>query len=176
MRILLEHANIIVSENKDVIKDGYILYDEEKNNIIDVGKAFDHQARANDFDESIDIDQRWILPGLINGHVHMMRDGSAHPDALIKNQSMESITLHTLKNAQRHLELGVTTVRDLGATGFTTLATRDAINNHLFKGPTIYSCGTPLIMTGGHFRTGTEVDGEDEVRKGTRNLLKQGVD
>lgn len=175
MSKLLYNANIIVGENEQIIENGYIIFDEENNKIIEVGKDINDDKR-NSVDQSINLKGKWVLPGLINGHVHIMRDGSAHPDALIQNESMEAITLHALKNAKRHLDLGVTTVRDLGATGLTTLAVRDSIRNGLFQGPHIFSCGTPMIMTGGHFRTGKEVDGEDEVRKGTRQLLKQGVD
>lgn len=176
MTRLLYNANIIVGENEQVIKNGYVLFDDQTNKIIEVGESVDKGKNNLNNIESFNLEGRWILPGLINGHVHIMRDGSAHPDALIKNKSMETITLHALKNAKKHLDLGVTTIRDLGSTGLTTLAVRDAIQTGLFQGPNIYSCGTPLIMTGGHFRTGKEVDGEDEVRKGTRQLLKQGVD
>lgn len=173
---LLYNANIIVGENEQVIKNGYVLFDGKNNKVIEVGKDFDKDNSSLVYKEAVDLEGKWVLPGLINGHVHIMRDGSAHPDALIKGESMEAITLHALKNAKKHLEIGVTTVRDLGSTGLTTLAVRNAIQTGLFQGPNIYSCGTPLIMTGGHFRTGKEVDGEDEVRKGTRRLLKQGVD
>lgn len=176
LNTLLYNANIIVGENKKVIKNGYILFDRSTKKITNLGSDLETVKQQKNYDESIDLNGSWILPGLINTHVHIMRDGSAHPDLLIKGQSMETITLHVLKNAKEHLKLGVTTVRDCGATGLTTLAVRDAINQGLFNGPTILSSGTPMIMTGGHFRTGMEVDGVDEVRKGTRQLLKQDVD
>src|SRR5699024_4838177 len=125
MSKLLYNANIIVGENEQIIENGYIIFDEENNKIIEVGKDINDDKR-NSVDQSINLKGKWVLPGLINGHVHIMRDGSAHPDALIQNESMEAITLHALKNAKRHLDLGVTTVRDLGATGLTTLAVRDS--------------------------------------------------
>ncbi|MFA1820833.1 amidohydrolase family protein [Virgibacillus oceani] len=172
------NANIIIGENKDVINNGkgYIIFNNDNGKIIEVGENFEEKASNLVYDETFNLKGNWVLPGLINGHVHIMRNGSAHPDALIKNESMEMITLHALKNAKEHLNIGVTSIRDLGSTGFTTLAVRDAVKTGLFEAPNISSCGTPLIMTGGHFRTGKEVDGEVEVRKGTRQLLKDGVD
>lgn len=173
---LLKNTNVIVGTNEQLLHNAYILFDEKTSKIIEVGQHSSDKEMNIKYDKSFDLEGCWVLPGLINGHVHIMRDGSADPDAKIKNESMEMITLHALKNAKKHLDIGVTTIRDLGSTESTTLAVRNAIQLKIFDGPNVYSSGTPLIMTGGHFRTGKEVDGANEVRKGTRQLLKQNVD
>lgn len=177
MKTILSNANIIVGEDKKTIENGYVVINNETNEIVEVGDSQYKQNAVLDKDcKTIDLDGAWLLPGLINCHVHLMRDGSSDPDALIRGESMEMITLNALKNAKRHFQLGITTVRDVGSPGLTTLAVKKAVQQNLFKGPNVYSSGTPLIMTGGHFRMGKEVDGEDGVRKGTRQLLKSGVD
>ena len=45
---------------------------------------------------------------------------------------MEMVALNALKNAKRHLQLGITTVRDVGSPALTTLAVRKAIQKNLF--------------------------------------------
>lgn len=177
MQKILFNASIIDGIQDEVIKNGYIVIDEEKGTIVESGSGHPQQWIAQLGQENaIDLNGFWVVPGLINCHTHMMRDGSAHPDALIQGEGMEMIALSALRNAQRHLQLGITTIRDLGSPGITSLAVRKAVNTGLFKGPTIFASGQPIIMTGGHFRFGKEADGEDEVRKVTRQLLKAGVD
>ncbi|MFY0545904.1 metal-dependent hydrolase family protein [Brevibacillus sp. H7] len=175
MRVVYTNANIIDGVHDHEIRNGYVVVNQETGKIEEVGNRPFHSDELAQV-KAIDLEGAWILPGLINCHTHIMRDGSPDPDTFIKGESMEMITLHALRNAQRHLVLGVTTIRDVGSPGLTTLAVKKAIQLGLHEGPNVYTSGTPLIMTGGHFRMGKEVDGEDEVRKATRQLLKNHVD
>jgi imidazolonepropionase-like amidohydrolase len=100
------------------------------------------------------------------------------------------LVVKTLKIMEQTLEQGFTAVRDAGGAdpGF-----RLATDQGLVPGPRIFVSGPSLTQTGGHadFRLPTEIgpplshaagiaswvcDGVDEVRRATRDLLRQGVD
>nr|WP_286180598.1 amidohydrolase family protein [Bacillus sp. ISL-37] len=127
--------------------------------------------------EVIDCTGKFIVPGLIDCHVHLVWDGSADPQSVIKNEENDRIVLEAYKHALDTLKLGVTTVRDLGAPDRTVLHVRNVIDSGLLVGPTIIASGAPICMTGGHvYYLGYESDGADEVRKNTRKVLKEGAD
>ncbi len=120
---------------------------------------------------------QYIMPGLINAHVHLEWDGSANPRALILNETEPFVALRARENAMTYLQIGVTTVRDLGGPMEPLLALARARKQNLIAGPRIIAAGTNLCMTGGHgWYTGMEVDGPDELRRGARLLLKKGAD
>ncbi len=137
----------------------------------------------------IDCRNQTLLPGLIDGHVHL---GAV--DANIMEQQRlyypSMLVIRTLKVIQEALDQGFTTVRDAGGAdaGF-----REAQRQGLIPGPRIFVSGCALSQTGGHgdFRLPTEVrtpsldlagvatrvcDGVDEVRRGAREQLRRGAD
>lgn len=125
----------------------------------------------------LDAEGCYILPGLINCHAHLIWDASPDPEEVIKDKTDAYVALSALREAQSHLKLGITTVRDLGSVGTSVLSLRDAINAGIVTGPNIVASGPPIAMTGGHVhRIGIEVDGVDRVRQAARLNLKNNVD
>ncbi len=82
----------------------------------------------------LDLSQATVLPGLIDGHVHVY--DSLTPAGRV-NTSAEAWTLLALKEAQTDLRAGFTTVRDVGThgEGYGDVAIRDAIASGMFEGP-----------------------------------------
>jgi imidazolonepropionase-like amidohydrolase len=124
-----------------------------------------------------------LLPGLIDGHVHLAWDKTLYTTfsaedykARLKRWSAERALVRAGHHAQLALAAGVTTVRDCGADDFTILALRDAINAGDFAGPRILASGRPVTTTAGHTYSGWGVDGIDEVRKAIRFLAGERVD
>lgn len=118
-----------------------------------------------------------VLPGLIDGHTHLLFSASdqALEDAL--HDTDEILMLRGIANAQAELRCGVTTLRDCGGRGFLTLTVRDGINRGIVTGPRILAAAMPITTTGGHLNfCGLEADGIPEVTKATRRLCKGGVD
>jgi imidazolonepropionase-like amidohydrolase len=79
-------------------------------------------------------------------------------------------------NARRHLERGVTTVRDLGGLGILDLA--GAIDEGRVPGARVIAAGRALTITGGHGHNigiGREVDGPDAVRTAVREEIRAGA-
>lgn len=124
-----------------------------------------------------DLGDQYIVPGLFDCHVHLVWSGSAHPKAVMVNETSEMTAIRTAENARMSLMHGVTTVRDVGGDYKCVLAVRDAIENNEIRGSRVLASGNPLIMTGGHVHEfGLEVDGPHEARKGVRQLMKRDVD
>lgn len=169
---ILTHCNLIDGQNDAVQEDVHIIL--EGDSISEI--LFDLPEYTDD-SEIINCSGKYVLPGLIDTHVHLVWDGSANPQEVIHHEPDESIILDAYAHATDTLKLGITTVRDLGAPRRTVLQLRDKINSGKLLGPTIISSGPPIVMTGGHVHyLGYESDGESEVRKNTRKIFKEGAD
>ena len=139
-----------------------------------------HIAEIAGSDAPVDADRRYeaaaIVPGLINSHVHLEVNGEPDIQTFYLIRTPTERTLDAALNARLSLEAGVTTVRDLGASGFNAIALRDAIARGEHAGPTIVPAGRALCMTGGHgFFLGRETDGPWDARKAVREQRKGGA-
>ncbi len=99
----------------------------------------------------VDLKNAFVLPGLIDMHVHISSDDNLLRSRLESSgRDVEDIFVIAQGNARKTLEAGFTTVRDLGGDGRTTTTLRDAINNGVIVGPTVIPAGTMISVTGGH--------------------------
>ena len=152
--------------------------------IVSIGTESDTEIPLNA--EVLDLKGYTLLPGMIDMHVHLNSDAEVHGyRRLERSTPRQAIT--GVMNAQRTLLAGVTTVRNVGASGHTDLALRDAINDGDVIGPRIFTAGPSLGITGGHCDnnllpqeyglTGDAIaDGPWAVRQQVRENLKYGVD
>jgi imidazolonepropionase-like amidohydrolase len=134
----------------------------------------------------IDLTSYTVLPGLIDTHTHITSDPTLPPYAGY-GLSVPRMALKGAAYAQRTLLAGVTTIRDVGASGFADVAVRDAINDGEIPGPRMLVSGPALGITGGHCDNNllapeyNEVsdgvaDGIVGVRHAVRRNVKYGVD
>ncbi|MEE2885053.1 MAG: amidohydrolase family protein [Chloroflexota bacterium] len=122
-------------------------------------------------------DNATILPGLIDGHVHLIGFGDGRPGDDLNNLPDEILTLQAAKNARTHLYSGVTTVRDCGAKNNTTFMLRQAVEMGITPSPRLILSGRPVSIIGGHLSYfGVQVTGETECRAIVRQLIKEGAD
>ena len=135
----------------------------------------------------IDASELTVLPGLIDCHVHLSMNAESIQQRLLVPLSLG--VAQTLVNARTTLEAGFTTVRDAGGT---PKGVKLAVERGLFPGPRMRIAVGALSQTGGHgdtlmpsgtqLRVGdpehpvTVVDGADNVRRATRELLRAGAD
>ncbi|HEY6376457.1 MAG TPA: amidohydrolase family protein [Edaphobacter sp.] len=141
----------------------------------------------------VDLSQNYVLPGLIDCHTHL----GARADKYDPINSFKSTPFThayaSVVNAQRTLNAGFTTVRDVGSRPFMAVDLRNAINEGLIPGPRIVASGPPLSITGGHgdlnnYSPQTRVtmfpeerdfsiaDGPEQIRQTIRAQVKYGVD
>ncbi|OYY71661.1 MAG: Xaa-Pro dipeptidase [Sphingomonas sp. 28-63-12] len=141
----------------------------------------------------IDLRDRYVLPGLIDLHVHLWGIGGdplkARLGALTRDRFDDMVEAQ--KNARADLEAGFTTVRDLGGDPRGIRALRDAIAAGEIEGPTIINAGEMISVTGGHGDAGnglaeefaaavhaTEInlcDGPEECRRAVRAQIGLGA-
>ncbi|WP_431803308.1 amidohydrolase family protein [Halobacillus andaensis] len=172
MNRILKNCRLIDGIVNEVVETAYLVIEEDT--IVEMGIGEPTNLESY---EVIDCSGQYVLPGLIDCHVHLVWDGSPDPQSIINPFESDVITLRAYKHAMQTLKLGITTVRDVGSPERTVLHLRNDINNKHLQGPTIVASGAPICMTGGHvYYLGYESDGPDEVRKNTRKVLKEGAD
>ncbi len=139
--------------------------------------------------ECIDLKGKYIIPGLINAHIHLPLSGNkskatAAGDAqnlllkLINTKIGRSVVLNMMKhNAFTELNSGVTTCRSLGDLFYQDIKLRDMIKNGKIIGPRLLVAGPIITPTGGHGEAlGINADSPWEFRKVVRKNIKQQVD
>src|SRR5271168_372005 len=152
MQANAETAQSIVVHDGHVldVKTGKLLADQtliiEDGKIVSVGGSAETKAPANAV--HIELPNATILPGLIDAHTHLTMDPKFGYEEL--GISIPRETLTGAKNARVTLEAGFTTVRNVGASGYSDVALRDAINAGDVPGPRMLVSGPPLSITGGH--------------------------
>ena len=100
-------------------------------------------------DKVIDLGKLTVLPGLIDVHTHITFDTNFDPyHEVTQTDGKEAIT--GVANARTTLLAGITTVRNVGAHGFTDVDLRDAIDAGQVPGPHMQVSGPLLGITGGH--------------------------
>ncbi|HET8888420.1 MAG TPA: amidohydrolase family protein [Candidatus Angelobacter sp.] len=133
----------------------------------------------------INLPNATLLPGLIDAHTHLTFDPNFGYQEL--GVSIPKEALIGAKNARITLEAGFTTVRNVGASGYTDIALRDAINEGMVPGPRIDASGPALSITGGHCdqnllpyewhaKSDGAADGVEGVQHKVREIIKYGAD
>ena len=156
----------------------------EGDKIVSVGPTGDVKTSAAD--QVIDLFNATVLPGLIDAHTHLTGDPKdVGYESLAITIPREALT--GAKNARVTLLAGFTTVRNVGAEGYSDVALRDAINAGDVPGPRMLVSGPPLGITGGHcddnmlayeYHSSAEgvADGIAAVQHKVRETIKYGAD
>lgn len=164
-----EGASVLVRDGRiEAIEDGYV---------------------TREGAEIIDLSDHWVLPGLIDSHVHILNERGA-------NSRLDAFTLSSAdrafvgaRHARRTLEAGFTTVQDVGGDLEAVLALRNAIRNGDVIGPRMRVAGPSITPTGGHgdvngynqrvienFSSPGACNGPADCARAVRSLVQAGVD
>lgn len=186
-KILINNVEIFNGKDQKTLKGNVLL----ENNIITKISTTEIPTDQSGATQIIDGQGKFLMPGLIDAHVHLLFESVPQMQAMMSDFAM--LNLMAAKASEKQLLRGFTTVRDLGG-GSLTLA--KAIDMGLVTGPRVYSSGAFISQTGGHgdFGLPTEVprkigelsyaerngmvavaDGADNVLMRTREQLRQGA-
>jgi len=140
----------------------------------------------------IDLRDKFVLPGLIDLHVHLFSEGDPlkeRMNALTEDEADEFVI--GIEDARRDLEAGFTTVRDLGSNPRAIRALRDAVERGAIAGPRIVNAGRMISVSGGHgdgtnglaeefaeavaHRQINTCDGADDCRRAVRQQIGLGA-
>ncbi|MEX2208931.1 MAG: amidohydrolase family protein [Myxococcota bacterium] len=146
-------------------------------------------GKRGDF-EVIDLREAFVMPGLIDAHVHLTFEHDAEARLRRVTEDDADAALRGSVYARRTLEAGFTSVRDLGG-GPAVFALRDAIATGLIPGPRMLVAGYAISPTGGHGDRSNGyredlfdepgaflgiADGPYQARKAVRAQVKRGAD
>ncbi|MCB6994207.1 amidohydrolase family protein [bacterium 210820-DFI.6.37] len=177
---------------KTVIKNGNLIdgnggaIQENISILVEDGKIIKivHGKINEDGCQVIDAEGKYIMPGLIDCHVHYGGVFESSDKDWVCENDLEQ-AMRSVEQCHQSLRHGFTTVRDISRNG---IHLRNMINDGFLMGPRIIPCGRGLTRTGGHADSlhfpqdfvkehhpwGIIADGPEEVRKAVRSVLKEG--
>ena len=172
-----------------VIKDDRII--EIRNGFFAAGDFDPGEFEAGELESGvtvIDLKDQFVLPGLMDVHVHLQGQLGPKNDSENLKMSPQQVEMRSVMFAMRTLLAGFTTVRDAGSSPQEMYALRDGINNGWVDGPRIIAAGG-VGITGGHadvsgvspelmeiYTSENVCDGPYDCRRATRNVIKYGAD
>lgn len=138
-RLLPDPANGVVQRDKTLVIRG--------NQIVEVRDGFVGDASQG---KVVDLRQAFVLPGLIDSHVHLT--SQQNPNARLEEVTLSDAdqAMVGARYARRTLMAGFTTVADLGASNQAIFALRNAVRNGDVPGPRIIAAGSSVSIHGGH--------------------------
>jgi imidazolonepropionase-like amidohydrolase len=160
----------------------------ENGKIVDVKDGFIGIEAINENAELIDLSSSFVMPGLMDMHVHLQGELGPNNDREALRMSGSDVAMASVHYAHKTLMAGFTTVRDLGGRPEQLYALRDAIEKGWVEGPRIIASGG-VSVTGGHgdvdgvspdlldmYTAKTICDGPYDCRRATRRAIKFGAD
>ncbi len=157
-------GTVVDLDGKSPIEDAVILVEGEK--ITAIGPASEVSIPGGA--ERIDASGTWLIPGLMNMHVHLGLILPGKMKAELANETEAALALRMAASAREVLQAGVTTIRLPGDTAHADLALDRAIKKGQAIGPRIFSSGEALTITAGH---GSKKDGKKNY-DGPYELIK----
>jgi len=183
-------AGHLFDATSDHVRDNMILVIEGER-IKQVGSSAEVQIPAGA--QVVDLSRAWVLPGLIDCHTHLSyRADQYDPINQVKLTPFD-FGFYAVVNANRTLQAGFTSVRDVSSPPFLAVDLRRTIDEGFIPGPRVVASGPGISITGGHgdmngFAPAVSneiypaehdfaiVDGPEQMRHVVRAQIKYGVD
>jgi imidazolonepropionase-like amidohydrolase len=181
-RVIIHAGKLLEVKTGKTLSDQAVVIEGDK--IVSVGPIA--QVQRSTGARLIDLPNATVLPGLTDAHTHLTGD-PRNIGYQSLGISIPRATLTGARNARVTLEAGFTTVRNVGAQGYSDVALRDAIDAGDVPGPRMLVSGPALGITGGHcdedllpfeYHATAEgvADGIEGVQHKAREVIKYGAD
>lgn len=169
--------NLFNGVEAEIVSDSWMEVDEESGKVTRIGHGTKKVSGEN-----IDLKGKYVMPGLINVHTHIMMNPLTNK---LEYLSETEVAYQALKNLKELLKSGVTYIRDCGCAFDVDIKLAKLQNEGIFDGTEIMPSGRPMSMTGGHgdFVEGWDgettwgylTDSPDDMRKAVRQAFKIGA-
>lgn len=202
--ILFMTTNITYAQGNEIFIKAGLLYDSEQNALLKdkvihvIGNRIAAIGNTSIIPPGAvveDLGEYTVMPGLIDAHTHVLfsqepsDDFAEHSVSTLTLQSDALRVLRASKRARSYLDVGFTSIKDLGNSGhYLDVALRDAINEGSIEGPRVFASGPILSANGGQlygvipsqqdlvnleYRI---IKGAEDARIAVREHVNQGVD
>lgn len=172
-KVTYKNFNLFDGVHENVKKNASFTVDEETGRLVE----------KNSEDKVVDLKGKYVMPGLINAHTHMMMQPQSNK---LEYLSEAEVTFSAIENLKELLRSGVTYIRDCGcAFDVDIKLAKLQQEGQNVVGPQILPSGRPMSITGGHgdFTEGWDgdttwgylTDSPDEMRKAVRKAFKYGA-
>lgn len=185
--VVLKAARIIDGTGAPPILNGAVVISDDK--IMAIGSLASITVPAGT--KTIDLGDVTLMPGFIDSHTHIIGRVLGDPNgdgARVRDFDSFGAILG-VRNAEKTLMGGFTTIRNVGAGNFDDMSLKRAINEGWIAGPRMVAAGHSIGITGGHcdengfkpgladgdYKTGI-ADGPEQVRAAVRYQVKYGAD
>ena len=160
----------------------------EGERITEVRNGYVDPAEFGEEAELVDLSDHFVMPGLMDMHVHLQGELGAGSSRDRLKLSAADGQVRSIHYAMKTMMAGFTTLRDVGNSGEEMYAVRDGINEGWIDGPRIIAAGG-VGVTGGHADVSglrpewmelatdeTICDGPYDCRRAARHMIKYGAD
>jgi imidazolonepropionase-like amidohydrolase len=164
-------GNIFDSDSVDFLN-GFIVIEGEK--IIAVDKIGN---MPEDFEGDYIRTDGYVIPGLIEGHNHLYLD--PYPFDKQSMSPIPDLLLRAVRNAKVHLHDGVTAMRECGTPHYLDIKLKEYIDSGDIEGPKLLCAGQWITASHGHGsfpNCAIMADGEWEIRKAVRKVIREGAE
>lgn len=180
-------GKVIYGPVQDPLEDGAVVVRDDRIAWVGPWSELPEEYSNGRFDTDEGPD-RTILPGLVDGHIHISFGEAQSEEELALYTPVEYRAIKAMWNARKVLRAGVTSSFDAASTFNIAVAVRDSIRAGMFEGPRMAVCGRQLTTHQGledafpswmEFppgQAGVLVRSQDEILEAVRLQVKDGVD
>ena len=166
-------ANVVDIDGGEPIRDAVVVIVDER--ISAIGPA--SSTRVPTGAEVIHADGMWLVPGLMNMHVHYGLKLPGKMQAELANEKDTELAFRVADNARKDLLSGVTAVRLPGDLHASAIALDKAVKKGQAIGPRVFSASDAVAITAGHGSRHNDetADGPYELMKAVRERVTDGA-